>query len=294
MHTRGAHSAVAISRKPKVAAPSFGGGKHAAGAVVATHALNLVKFAFTLCAAFGLIACIGIGFASAGNYLSASNVSSTEFTAQGAASASETHPLADGATSGVSNTSNEGFILETSAYRNMESAISEVEYIEEQERIAAEEAARAAEEAAIQQAQSAQAKSAANGGVDMYGVDFSIGREAFIAEWTDRINAYLAGSPLAGYGEDFATAAWENGIDPRWSPAISNTESTKGANCFLPHNAWGWTNGSWSSWTSAIYAHAKGLRNIYGFTISYANAKRYCPPNYDNWYRNTLNEMAKI
>ena len=67
-----------------------------------------------------------------------------------------------------------------------------------------------------------------------------MGKAAFIEEWTARIDAYLAGSPLAGYGSVFAEAAWEYSIDPRWSPAISNTESSKGRICFLPHNAWGW------------------------------------------------------
>ena len=125
-------------------------------------------------------------------------------------------------------------------------------------------------------------------------VDWSCGKDAFISEWTNRINNYLAGSPLAGQGETFATAAWENGVDPRWSPAISNTESTKGTNCFLPHNAWGWGSTGWSSWEEAINAHVAGLAKGYGYTISYSNAQKYCPPNYDNWFRDTLREMSKI
>ena len=113
-------------------------------------------------------------------------------------------------------------------------------------------------------------------------------------EWTSRINAYLAGSPLSGYGADFAQAAWDNGVDPRWSPAISCTESGKGSNCFAPFNAWGWTGGAWSNWSSAIQAHVAGLANGYGHTITYANAAKYCPPNTDHWYHTTLSEMAKI
>ena len=100
---------------------------------------------------------------------------------------------------------------------------------------------------------------------------------------------------LGGKGrETFAQAAWENGIDPRWSPAISNTESTKGRVCFKSHNAWGWDQSSWSNWDTAIRAHVAGLARGYGFTISYAYAQRYCPPNYDNWYRDTLNQMQLI
>ena len=59
-------------------------------------------------------------------------------------------------------------------------------------------------------------------------VDWSVGRQAFVEEWTARINNYLTGTALAGYGEAFAEAAWANGVDPRWSPAISNTESGNG------------------------------------------------------------------
>lgn len=184
--------------------------------------------------------------------------------------------------------------LATVAKRDMTAAVEEVKVKEEEARKAAEEAARAEEAATIQSAKDAQARSAANGGVGMYDIDFSIGRDAFIAEWTKRIDNYLAGSPLAGNGSTFAEAAWTYKVDPRWSPAISNTESTKGSNCFASHNAWGWHGGSWSNWSTAINAHVKGLSSLYGFTISYSNAQKYCPPNYDNWYRDTLNEMHKI
>lgn len=125
-------------------------------------------------------------------------------------------------------------------------------------------------------------------------VDFSIGEKAFIETWTKRINDYLRGYPLAGYGEVFARAAWENGVDPRWSPAISNTESTRGSVCFLPHNAWGWGASAWGNWSTAIESHVRGLADYYGFTIAYSFAQKYCPPNYDSWYQETLNEMQKI
>ena len=158
-----------------------------------------------------------------------------------------------------------------------------------------EETARAAEQRAIDRADASRSKYYATyGGLPAGDVDFSVGEEAFVAEWTSRIDNYLAGSPLAGHGETFAQAAWENGIDPRWSPALSNTESTKGRVCFKSHNAWGWDQSSWSNWDTAIRAHVAGLARGYGFTISYAYAQRYCPPNYDNWYRDTLNQMQLI
>lgn len=126
------------------------------------------------------------------------------------------------------------------------------------------------------------------------GADWSLGRDAFIEVWTERIDAYLEGSPLAGQGEAFATAAWNYGVDPRWSPAISNTESSKGMYCFRNHNAWGWGQNDWGSWEEAIDAHVKGLSKGYGYTITPTLARKYCPPNWIKWYHNTCAQMEKI
>ena len=126
------------------------------------------------------------------------------------------------------------------------------------------------------------------------GADWTTDKETFVNEWTGRIDNYLAGSPMAGQGKTFAEAAWDFGVDPRWSPAISNTESSKGRYCFKPHNAWGWGSSSWDSWEEAIRAHVRGLANGYGYTISMEAAKKYCPPNAENWFKNTSAEMNKI
>ena len=117
---------------------------------------------------------------------------------------------------------------------------------------------------------------------------------AFVGEWAPRIDAYLAGSPLSGQGTTFAKAAYEYGVDPRFSPAISFTESSKGAVCFLPHNAWGWGSASWGSWEEAIYAHVAGLASGYGGQISEAAAQKYCPPTWQSWYNRTLEQMNLI
>lgn len=83
-------------------------------------------------------------------------------------------------------------------------------------------------------------------------------------------------------------------MDPRWSPAISNTESSKGFCCFLPHNAWGWGQDSFDNWSDAIWNHVRGLSEGYGYSITRSYAAKYCPPNCFNWYNNTLREMNKI
>ena len=118
-------------------------------------------------------------------------------------------------------------------------------------------------------------------------------REAFVNSWASRIDNYLAGSPLGGHGRTFAEAAWDYGVDPRWSPAISCIESSKGAVCFLPHNAWGWGSVSWPDWDTAIRSHVAGLSAGYGYTISLEAAKKYCDDGTD-WYGAVLGEMNSI
>ena len=129
---------------------------------------------------------------------------------------------------------------------------------------------------------------------DAGSVDWSADKQSFVSEWSARIDAYLAGSPLAGQGATFAEAAWEFGVDPRFSPAISTVESSTGRVCFLPHNAWGWGSSSWDSWEEAIWDHVEGLAIGYGGQLTYAGAKKYCPPNADHWYTSVLANMEKI
>ena len=167
----------------------------------------------------------------------------------------------------------------------------------------AEEALEAAEKArdeAMERiaAEAAAAASAANSSAGVAYVasdaDWSQDKETFVAEWAPRIDAYLAGSPLADTGTIFASAAYDYNVDPRWSPAISCTESSKGAHCFLPYNAWGWGNSSWNSWEEAINAHVYGLARGYGHTITMEAAYKYCPPTAQHWYEATLKEMNSI
>lgn len=134
------------------------------------------------------------------------------------------------------------------------------------------------------------------------GVDWYATKEEFMAEWTPRIDAYLAGSPMAGLGAAFAEASWRYCVDPRWSPAISNIESGKGLICVRPYNAWGWGAADedpvgmaleWGSWESAIDTHVSGLSSWYGYTISLDSAQKYCT-NWEEWYDVTLAEMGAI
>ena len=125
-------------------------------------------------------------------------------------------------------------------------------------------------------------------------VSWNADKAAFVSNWGARIDAYLAGSALAGQGTTFAAAAWDYGVDPRFSPAIAFVESTLGAQCFRPHNAWGWGSASWDSWEEAIYAHVSGLARIYGAGLTYDAACTYCPSNADFWYAAVLAQMESI
>lgn len=123
--------------------------------------------------------------------------------------------------------------------------------------------------------------------------------DSFVNEWAGRIDAYLAGSPLAGQGRTFAVAAWNTGVDPRWSPAISCIESTKGLYCAGAYNAWGWSaaGGGWrsfGSWEEAISAHVAYLGRTYGSTLTPAAAKKYCPPTWQDWYNKVASQMNRI
>lgn len=177
---------------------------------------------------------------------------------------------------------------------------------EAEERAAAEAAARAAaeEQAAQEEAQESSGADSSEspsegGGASVTppssdNADWSADKATFVASWAGRIDAYLAGSPLAGQGETFAAAAWDYGVDPRFSPAISAVESSKGAACFRPYNAWGWGSSSWGSWEEAISAHVQGLARGYGYTLTEEGAKRYCPPSWQHWYNRVAEEMNKI
>lgn len=149
-----------------------------------------------------------------------------------------------------------------------------------------------------------QANAIAQGGSSAVidGADWYMTEDEFVAEWAPRIDAYLAGSPMEGTGETFALMSFRYCVDPRWSPAIANTESGKGQKCIRPYNAWGWgaadsnpykLASEWGSWEEAIEAHISGLANGYGYTISKSAAKSYCSTP-DSWYDNTLSEMALI
>lgn len=250
------------------------------------------------CLSCALAGFVGFGFASAGMGAS-ENVDFFGIEAVSESTSADAEQQEDAA----SDTPRESNVLASTTSRDISQAVADIQAQKEAEKRAAEEAARKEEEAHIAAAQEAkaqrQAAIAQEGSANMLAslpdVDWSVGKDDFLSEWTERIDAYLVGSPLAGKGAVFAQAAWEYGVDPRWSPAISNTESSKGSACFKSYNAWGWmSSDAWTNWDQAIYAHVKGLSKGYGYSITVSNAKKYCPPTYMDWFNKTLDQMKAI
>lgn len=252
-----------------------------------SHSGKLFIGSLVLCAmvAIAVVVSVNVAPAGAGNTTS-DTFGLTETSELSQSSLQDTAEFKTGESSVLTKTSN----------RNIDQAIDEMIAIEEEAARIAEEARLAEEAAKKAELDALQARSEADAAVvGLAPVDWTLSHEEFVAHWTARIDAYLAGSNLAGHGATFAEAAWQYGIDPRLSPAISNTESSKGAICFLPHNAWGWGQSSWGSWEQAINAHVMGLANAgYGPMITFEGAQRYCPPNYANWYKNTVSQMSII
>ncbi|MCL1797309.1 MAG: CMP-2-keto-3-deoxyoctulosonic acid synthetase [Eggerthellaceae bacterium] len=191
----------------------------------------------------------------------------------------------------------EGSLLSKTANRNIDKAVDQMLAKEEADRKAAEEARRIAEAAKKKELEELQARSAGDAAAaGLEAVDWTLSHDEFVNHWGNRIDAFLAGFPLAGQGRAFAEAAWNYGIDPRLSVAISNTESTRGQACSVSYNAWGWgPHIAFSSWEEGIDTHARGLKaGGYGPMITFAGAQRYCPPTADSWYRNTIYAMSQI
>lgn len=173
--------------------------------------------------------------------------------------------------------------------------------VQAEEARAAAAAAEAAKKAASSKAEKQQAKKEAeqaskdSQNASVSNVNWSSSKQAFVNKWAPRINSYLSGSPTAGTGKAYAAAAWDYGVDPRWAPAISTVESSKGAACFASYNAWGYGGRSFSSWSDGIYTVVAALgSDLYGGALTQAAAKTYCPPSWQSWYSKCASEMAKI
>ncbi len=116
------------------------------------------------------------------------------------------------------------------------------------------------------------------------------------------IDVYLTeqGSPLVGYGRAFVSAGKTFGVDPFLVVAIAGKESSWGKHCFLPYNAWGWGEVSFTDWENAIFNYTRMLDEEYiskGRTDVNVIAPIYCPPNHVSWAHDVTtfyNEIAAV
>ncbi len=109
------------------------------------------------------------------------------------------------------------------------------------------------------------------------------------------IDVYLTEqeSPLVGYGRAFVSAGKTFGVDPFLVVAIAGKESSWGKHCFLPYNAWGWGEASFTDWENAIFNYTRLLGEEYiskGRVDVNVIAPIYCPPNHLSW----ANDVAKF
>ena len=170
-------------------------------------ALKVVGLACVSCVLAG---CLGVGFATAAGGVShdMQTFGISEVSTPGSASASAESLSDQAADASVTATSR----LAAAGTRDISKGVAAIEAEEEAARRAAEEAQRAEDLAHTQAAlANRDAQLARDEGAGLTGlteVDWNVSKAEFVGEWTLRIDAYLAGSPLSGYGATFAETAW--------------------------------------------------------------------------------------
>ena len=105
--------------------------------------------------------------------------------------------------------------------------------------------------------------------------------------WINRLDNYLAGSPMSNLGKVFYQSAKEQGLDPRLSLAIAKLESNLGRNIPGGYNAFGMVAGSvpgrgrvgrWQaflSWEDAIRSNNQFIRKHWGTSANPFNMRGY-------------------
>lgn len=150
---------------------------------------------------------------------------------------------------------------------------------------------RLAEESAKAEAERAEAQAAAKAAASAAMLmPPTIGTAVVAGDQTvaQAIDIYLIekGSPMAGMGRAFVSAGKAFNVDPFLVTSIAGKESSWGKYCFLPYNAWGWGDVSFTDWENAIFNYNRMLSEEYtskGRTAIAVIAPIYCPPNYVEW-----------
>ncbi len=116
-------------------------------------------------------------------------------------------------------------------------------------------------------------------------------------DWINRIDRYLASSPLAGQGRTFYLAAVDAGIEPRLSPAIAMIESGAGRANANTNNFFGRkrTASTWMAWSTkedAINNQAQYISRMWGKASNPYQMRGYATSPV--WKGKVASEMARI
>lgn len=115
--------------------------------------------------------------------------------------------------------------------------------------------------------------------------------------WIERIDNYLAGTPLRSQGRTFYLAAVDAGIEPRLMPSIAMIESGGGRvnantnNYFGRRAVKGWA--SWPTSQAAIDNQANYIVRMWGRVASPYEMKGYAVPG-GSWMAKVSSQMRRI
>jgi len=105
------------------------------------------------------------------------------------------------------------------------------------------------------------------------------------AEKVAKIEYYLRGSPLSGYGDWMVTEGERTGINPFLCPAVAEAESSLGRALCGSCNAWGMLGCSFSSWQNGITRWFDNCILHWGQAQSSYEMAGYCVPDHP-WMEN--------
>jgi hypothetical protein len=115
--------------------------------------------------------------------------------------------------------------------------------------------------------------------------------------WINRIDNYLAKTPLRGQGRTFYLSAVDAGIEPRLMPAIAMIESgggraTANTNNFFGRKAVGGGYASWPTKEEAIKNQGRYISKMWGRATNPYEMRGYATSPV--WKGNVAREMARI
>lgn len=100
-----------------------------------------------------------------------------------------------------------------------------------------------------------------------------------------KIEYYLRGSPLSGYGDWMVTEGERTGVNPYLCPAVAEAESSLGRALCGSYNAWGMLGCGFSSWQHGITRWFDNCILHWGAAQHATEMRGYCVPDHP-WMEN--------